>query len=115
MTFIAFDASDSHQGIVVCFKTDKNVYFNYYNDLYSQSYSFSEEEFRKAASTYYEYISSFENNYNERGEALGQGCDCFLSFSLDKLSVKNKTPNYFLLRCIVLVFAVAAVATVVFV
>lgn len=75
-----FDAETSHQGIAVYLKTNKGVYVRYYENSLSEAKLFTEADFRTWAGSYYQYLISDENNYNENGEAVGGGGMSFLSF-----------------------------------
>lgn len=75
-----FDANSSHQGTAVYIKTNQGVYVKFYENTTSSAKVFSEEEFRNMADAYYEYLTSYEHNNNEKGEALGGNNISFLSF-----------------------------------
>ncbi len=75
-----FDGSSSHQGCAVYLRTDKGVYVKYYESSASKAILFSENEFRAYASEYYEYLISYDNNYDEDGEPIVGGTKSFLSF-----------------------------------
>lgn len=75
-----FDASSSYFGTAVYLKTDKGVYVRYYEEPTSEAVLFTEDEFRTKGALYYDYITSYEYNYNEKGEALGGTTTDFLSF-----------------------------------
>lgn len=101
-----FDADTSHQGIAVYLKTDKGVYVKYYENSTSKAILFTEDEFRFKAGVYYNYLTSYENNYNENGEALGDGSISFLSFIQSLKSPDNdidKTNIYKVIGMIALV------------
>lgn len=84
-----FDADTSHQGIAVYLKTDIGVYVRYYENSTSEAILFTEDEFRFKAGAYYNYLTSYENNYNENGEALGGGSISFLSFIQNSTNTDN--------------------------
>ena len=101
-----FDADTSYQGIAVYLKTDQGVYVRYYENSTSEAILFTEDEFRFRAGAYYNYLTSYENNYNEKGEALGDGSMSFLSFIQNSKSIDNaidKTNIYKGIGMIVLV------------
>ena len=75
-----FDAMDSHQGAIVYLQAENGVTVKYYSKPDAAATDFSEEEFKSYARAYYEKISSYEYNYNEKGEALGGNNNDFLSF-----------------------------------
>ena len=66
-----FDSLNSHTGAVVYLITDIGVYVKYYEQSTSEAVCYSEEDFRKIMSEYYQFLTSHENNYNENGEPLG--------------------------------------------
>lgn len=65
-----FDSTNSMGGATVYLRTDKGVFVKYYEDGRSEGVIFTEAEFRNAAADYYDYITSYEYNYNESGEGL---------------------------------------------
>ncbi len=65
-----FGQRTSYQEFAVYLVTDKGVFVKYYEDLYAEGQLFPEEEFRKYAAAYYAYRTSYENNYDEDGNAL---------------------------------------------
>ncbi len=74
-----FDAETSHFGTAVYLRTDKGVFVRYYSDSYSEASVYSEADFMKYGSEYYEYITSYDYNYDENGNGKGGG-ETFDSF-----------------------------------
>lgn len=68
---VCFDGNSSYQGVIVYLKTDQGIFVKYYENYNSSALVFTEDEFSKYAIDYYNYISSYEYNYNSDGEALG--------------------------------------------
>ncbi len=75
-----FDGETSHLGTVVYYKTDKGVYVKYYENSLSKAVQFTEEEFTEKAAAYYEYLTSYEHNYDENGMGLNGLGMTFLTF-----------------------------------
>ena len=100
-----FDAFSSHSGALVYYHTDKGVFAKYYEDQLSQGKWFTEEDFIKYGKSYYEYITSYEYNHNEKGELLGGGIS-FLSFVNDVYPNQSKkvyiNPLFVIIPCVVL-------------
>lgn len=86
-----FDAETSHQGIVVYVQTDTDSLVKYYENRYSAPLLFAEDEFRVYATDYYAYITSYENNYNDKGEPVGGAVLSFKEFIDNHLG--NTTNN----------------------
>ena len=79
-----FDGFSSMAGALVYLVTDKGVYVRYYESSASEgSIWYTEEEFRKYAEAYYEYISSYEHNYDEDGNALNGVITHFSTYVTD--------------------------------
>lgn len=70
LQIVTFDGYSSHQGTLTYVDTDKGMFVKYYPDQVSEGSWFTEEDFRKYAKAYYEYISAYENNYAENGQGL---------------------------------------------
>ena len=70
LQIVTFDGYTSHQGTLTYVDTDKGMFVKYYPDQLSEGSWFTEEDFRKYAKPYYEYISAYENNYDENGQGL---------------------------------------------
>ena len=57
LQIVTFDGYTSHQGTLTYVETDKGMFVKYYPDQVSEGSWFTEEDFRKYAKAYYEYIS----------------------------------------------------------
>ena len=68
---ICFDGSTSFMGILVYLITDQGTFVKYYENNSSNAMLFPEQEFKKRATKYYNFLISQENNYNENGEPVG--------------------------------------------
>ncbi len=75
-----FDGSNSHNGIIVYIITPDEALIKYYDYPYSEALFLSEGDFKTYANDYYDYITSYENNYNEFGEPIGGGMLSFKDF-----------------------------------
>lgn len=70
LQIVTFDGYSSYAGTLTYVDTDKGMFVKYYPDQVSEGSWFTEEDFRKYAKAYYEYISAYENNYAKNGEGL---------------------------------------------
>jgi len=75
-----FDGDNSHSGIIVYILTTSEALIKYYDRPYAEALLFSENDFKAYAKDYYDYIASYENNYNEFGEPIGGGMLSFKDF-----------------------------------
>ena len=66
-----FDMFRSPFGIVLYAETNNGIFVKYYPHEFAEGVWFTEEDFQKYGKAYYEYLISYERNYNEKGEALG--------------------------------------------
>ncbi|MBR5767091.1 MAG: hypothetical protein IKX86_00245 [Clostridia bacterium] len=66
-----FDETSSFKGAVLYLITDSGIFVKYYENESAEGMLFTEDDFRIKASEYHRYITSYEHNYNEKGEALG--------------------------------------------
>ncbi len=83
-----FDALSLHMGAAVYFNTDKGVLVKYYEYADSEGELFSGEDFAEKAAAYNEYLTSYEHNYNENGEALG-GAAGFAGFLKERYDTRG--------------------------
>ena len=90
---IAIDRCGAHKGAMLYAITNKGVFVKYYVDQVSDGVWFKEEEFQKYSKAYYEYITSYEYNYNENGEPLAIGSTSLLDFIETKYEGKNIVSN----------------------
>lgn len=75
-----FDGNNSHNGIIVYILTPDEALIKYYDHPYAEALLLSEGNFKEYANDYYDYITSYENNYNEFGEPIGGGMLSFKDF-----------------------------------
>lgn len=75
-----FDGNNSHNGIIVYIFTPDEALIKYYDHPYAEALLLSEGDFKEYANSYYDYITSYENNYNEFGEPIGGGMLSFKDF-----------------------------------
>ena len=87
-----FDCGSSYFGCVVYIETENGTLVKYYEDRSSEAMLFSESDFRKHAGDYYAYITSYEYNYNEKGEPLGGQSTTFKE-CLENPPAKNTSDN----------------------
>ncbi|MBQ7603880.1 MAG: hypothetical protein IJU75_02895 [Clostridia bacterium] len=72
-----FDGTSSYEGAVLYLVTDSGIFVKYYENENAEGMLFAEDDFRTKAFEYNRYITSYEHNYNEKGEALSG----FVSFA----------------------------------
>lgn len=75
-----FDGFSSHMGASVYYLTTNGNFVKYYKDELSEGVWFTEDDYRRFATQYYDYLTSPENNYDENGEPIGGGTLSFLDF-----------------------------------
>jgi len=80
LNIYCFDGFSSHQGASIYFVTDQGTYIKHYENKHSNGIWFEEEQYKKYADEYYNYLISQENNYTENGEPIGGGNLSFISF-----------------------------------
>ena len=90
---IVFDSFSSHLGAMLYASTNKGIFVKYYADQASEGAWFAEEDFQKYAKAYYEYTTSYEYNYNEKGEPLAIGSTSLLDFIETKYEGENIVSN----------------------
>lgn len=100
-----FDGSSSHKGISVYVNTDSGLFVRYYDTKSSDGIWFSEKDYAEYAIAYYEYITSYENNYDENGNPL-YGQKSFLTFVNEN---KDITESKFPLKTALLIAIPSAV------
>jgi len=83
---VCFNGLSSRDGVAVYLITDKGTFIKYYRNKTSNAVEFTEEDFKVYAKNYYEYITAYENNYNEKGEPINGGTVDFTDF------IKTKYP-----------------------
>ena len=81
-----FDGSSSYMGTLIYLQTNKGTYVKYYEYPDSEPLLFPENKFIEYGTAYYQYLISYENNYNEFGESLFGGALTFASFIDDYLN-----------------------------
>lgn len=77
---ICFDASTSHKGTTVLYETDGGTFVRFYQDQYAPAVEFTWETYQQHAIPYYEYTTSYEQNYDANGYAISGGVVSFLQF-----------------------------------
>lgn len=77
---ICFDGANNHQAIIVYYITDGGTFVRYYEDMTADAIEYTFEEFQPYAAAYYALITSYEYNYNEKGQALYGGGVSFSEF-----------------------------------
>lgn len=70
---LCYDDTASHGGASVYYLSDNNGVVWYYETYFSEPVEFTLTEYKKYAVAYYEYISSYDFNYDENGEGKGGG------------------------------------------
>lgn len=86
---LCINDDNSHKGITVYYLGDKSNIVRYYESSYSESTDFSLSDFQKYSVDYYEYATTYENNYDENGSPLC-GTLTFLEYiSKEKESTSN--------------------------
>ena len=65
-----FDDLSSHGGFYAYYVTDGGIFVRYYENEFAKGTWFTESDFAKYGTAYYNYITSYEYNYNENGELL---------------------------------------------
>ena len=89
-----FDATNSYMGAVLYYETSRGALVEYYENATSDAIITKEEEFLKIAHSYYQYISSYENNYNAEGEPVGGSRTLFSNYVKDHIgNSDNKEAN----------------------
>ena len=86
---LCFDAVKSHQGVVVYYISEENAIVYYYEDYSSNALQFTLGDFQKYGTEYYEYITSYEYNYNKNGEPLYSQGMSFKSYLEEKHPTLN--------------------------
>lgn len=85
-----FDGSDSHDGIIVFILTDECTIVKYYEYPHSEAILLSETDFQVYANDYYEYLTSYDHNFNENGEPVGGGTLSFKAFIDSRYIARNE-------------------------
>lgn len=88
-----FDETHSHAGAFVYLITDQGNFVKYYETALSSAVVFTEEMFLDYAASYYQYVSSYEYNYDENGAPKGGGTVSFLSYIEHNASNNTENPN----------------------
>lgn len=77
---ICFDGASSRQAIMVYYITDGGTFVRYYENLSANAIEYTFEEFQPYAAAYHALITSYEYNYDEKGQALYGGGVSFSEF-----------------------------------
>ena len=67
LNIYCFDGFTSYHGASIYFVTDQGTYIKYYESKHSKGIWFEEEQYKKYANEYHNYLISPEYNYNENG------------------------------------------------
>lgn len=88
------DGSASYYGSIVYIFTSEEGIVKYYEYPFSEALVFSEDDFKKYAKDYDDYISSYEYNHNEFGEITGGRTLSFKEFiESESHSINNVNRN----------------------
>lgn len=79
-SIICFDGHGVQQYAAVLYFTDGGVFVRHYDYPNSEAVEYTLEEYQIYAAAYYEYLTAYETNYNEKGEPLNGGSITFSDF-----------------------------------
>lgn len=111
---LCFEGDNRREEAAVIYETDGGVFVRCYEYSQSAPTEFAWDQYQQLAVAYWAYATSYENNYNSKGEALSGGSVSFLDFAKDPsqytIDTKQNRIKVVPLVCALVFLSVASVS-----
>lgn len=112
---VCFDAITSRLGATVIYETNQGLYVRYYETDSSNALEYTWNDFTQLAQAYYDYISAYENNYDEYGNALNGVHVSFVKFAQNPSLYTVSSSNTDLIMWLIpIIFAILIFSVIIF-